>query len=145
MERDGSPSGLWARAKHLSMRSSSHANSCPAGKSLTTRNRLSSVSYVNCFLPWPMQPKLFRRSKCVPNAAKRLLAKASCKKAPGKARIMPSKAGATTASSGRRGKTRKGQLAREELRTPAVTILPSTFAKKAWVNAGLSIYVCTVR
>ena len=87
-----------------------------------------------------LQQKLFRRGKCVPNAAKRLLEKESCKKEPGKARIMPSKAAATTASSGRRGKTRKGQLAPEELRTPAVTILPSTFAKKAWVNAGLNIW-----
>ena len=39
---------------------------------------------------------------------------------------------------GRQG--RMGQLAPEELRTPALIILPSTFAKKAWVNAGLNIW-----
>jgi hypothetical protein len=44
-------------------------------KSLTNPNRLSSDSFVNCFLPWPMQLKPLRCGKCVPNAAKCLLGK----------------------------------------------------------------------
>jgi hypothetical protein len=72
------------------------------------------------------------RSKCSQTS----LGKALYNQVQNKARNMRNKDVATTASRGRRKKTRKGLSAPEELRTPAVAIQRSIAAKRDWAIAG---------
>jgi hypothetical protein len=86
-------------------------------------------------LPTPMRLWLL----CGRNVPKCSLGKALYNRVQDKASPLRNKDVATTASRARRKKTRKGQDAPEELRTPAVATQRYIAAKRAWAIAGLNI------